>query len=184
MKNIRALRAPAPSPSEAAVRLGPATITSVDPVALEARLARGGTVVVRSALAFGYEPAVGDEVLVIGGEEGHFVIGVLASQGRAVLAFPGGLDVRAVGGVLRLAGDEGVSIESPEVAVRAGKLRMVAEAATMRFGSLAKRVRELFSVAAGQTHTVVEGSSFTQSKSATIQTEENVSINGKAIHLG
>jgi hypothetical protein len=30
----------------------------------------------------------------------------------------------------------------------------------------------------------VDGASFTQSKSATILTEEKVTINGKAIHLG
>jgi len=49
---------------------------------------------------------------------------------------------------------------------------------------LRRHVRDLLSLRAGKSHTVVDGSSFSQSKSATILTEEKVTINGKEIFLG
>jgi hypothetical protein len=88
------------------------------------------------------------------------------------------------GGVLRLAGEKGVAIDAPEIAMTSSKLRVIAGAVVQSFQSLRQRVSELLSVQAGQSHTIVEGTSHAQSKSATIVTEENVSINGKEIHLG
>ena len=69
-------------------------------------------------------------------------------------------------------------------AVRTGKLQVIAEAAVQRFSSLCQRVTELFSLHAGERHTVVDGTSHEQAKSAAIVTEEKMSINGKAIYLG
>ena len=65
-----------------------------------------------------------------------------------------------------------------------GKLRMIAGAAVQRFTSLCQRVTDLLSVQAGESQTVVEGTSYAQAKSATILTEDKVSINGKSIYLG
>ena len=172
----------APHPAEPS--LGPAEVVAVAPGRVEVALPGGARRHVRLALAYLYEPAVGDEVLVIGNATGHYVIGVLRGRGRAVLEVPGDLAVHAVGGKLRLRGDEGVDIDGREVAVRASKLELVATAVTQTFGSLRQRVRELLSVRAGQTHTVVEGSSYQQAKSAAILSEERVTINGRAIHLG
>jgi hypothetical protein len=45
-------------------------------------------------------------------------------------------------------------------------------------------VRELLTLRAGQTHTVVDGSAFSQSKSHAIVAEEKVTVNGKGIYLG
>lgn len=163
--------------------LGPAEVVSALPHELELRLPRGGLVRARLALAHSYEPRPGDEVLAIGNGEGHYVIGVLRGTGPVVLSFPGDAEVRA-GGVLTLAADRGVELSAPEISVQARKIGMIADQVMNTFTSLRQRVAELFSVHAGQSHTVVEGSAYSQSKSATILTEEKVAINGKEVHLG
>ncbi len=182
MNNVARLRTEAIE--EAGLHLGPAEITSCGPVEIEARVRKTGAVVrVRVALAHAYEPNVGDEVLVIGGPDGHWIIGVLTSTGRAVVSFPGDAEVRA-GGVLKLAGAKGVEIAAPRVELRASRLEAVASEVVHTFKSLRQRVSEIMSTHAGQAHTVVEGSMHTQAKSASILTEETVSINGKSVHLG
>jgi hypothetical protein len=164
--------------------LGPAEVVAVRPLEIEVRLSSGAEVPARLALAFPYEPAVGDEVLVIGNEGGHYVIGVLHGQGRTALAFKGDVDLRAEGGVLRLRSDKGVEVSAPKMTVITGALEQIAGAAMQKFASLRQTVTELLSVRAGQAHTIVDGSSFTQSKAHTILTEEKVTINGKDIYLG
>ena len=184
MSNVAALRSEWASAAPPRQYLGPAEVVDVLPHEIEVHLPSGGAVRARLALAFPYEPAIGDEVLVIGNEDGHYVIGVLSGQGRTALSFRGDVDLRAEGGVLRLSSDRGVEVDAPEVTVLAGKLQQIAGAVAQRFSSLRQTVTELLSVHAGQAHSVVEGSSFSQSKSATILTEGKVTINGKAIHLG
>lgn len=163
--------------------LGPAKVVRAAPGHLEISLPRGVEVSARLALAYAYEPAPGDEVLVIGNHEGHWIIGVVRGTGPAVLHFPADAELRA-GGTLRLAADRGVEIGAPELAVTTRKLRMIAAEVVHAFGELRQRVTSLLSVQAGQAHTVVEGSMHSQAKSATILTEEKVSINGKEVHLG
>ena len=92
--------------------------------------------------------------------------------------------MRAVGGRLRLSGDEGVVVSGPSMQVSVGKLELVARAVVERFVSLTQRVSDMLSVQAGKSHTVVEGTSYQQAKSATMLVHEKISINGKAIHLG
>jgi hypothetical protein len=165
--------------------LGPASVAGVvSPREVSIRLPDGVVACAQVALAFAYEPRPDDVVLVIGYPDGHYVIGVLHGTGTAVLAIPGNVELRAVGGEVVIAGDKGVRVEGPEVEVRAGKLRMLAGAALQKFEALRQHVTDLWSVQAGKTHTVVDGSMFQQSKSATILTEDKVTINGRAIHLG
>jgi len=52
------------------------------------------------------------------------------------------------------------------------------------FASLRQRVRELWSMHSGQSHSVTDGTSIAQANSTTIVSREKVTINGKAIHLG
>jgi len=163
--------------------LGPALVIAAAPARLEVELATGARVEACAALGFGYEPRAGDSVVVLGNEAGHYLVGVLASQGTGSLTFPGDLAVEA-SGTLRLRGVRGLEIEGPAMAVRVGKLSLLADAVTERFRNLRQRVVERLSVQAGETHTVVEGSSYTRAESATLLTKEKVSINGKAIHLG
>lgn len=164
--------------------LGPATVLEASGRDLEIELPDGAPAVAERALAQAYEAAPGDVLLVIGKAGRYYAIGVLHGAGRTVLAFQGDVAVRAVGGELSLSGDRGVSLEGPEVEIRAGKLRMIADAAVQKFTSMFQRVSALLSVRAGQAHTVVDDTSHTQARSASIVTEETVSINGKTVHLG
>jgi len=183
VSNVAILQRERAETSKARDYLGPADVTKVEPHEVEVRLPSGGLVRARVALAFTYEPQPNDVVLVIGNADGHYVIGVLHGAGRAVLGFPGDVELRA-GGVLHLAGDKGVRLDGPEIEVKAGKLRILADSVAQKFAELRQHVTNLLSVRAGRTHTVVDDSTYAQSKSATIVTEEKVTINGKSIYLG
>lgn len=164
--------------------LGPATVKGSAPCARVTLALRDGTELeAEVALAFQYEPGRGDTVLCIGNEEGFYVIGVLATAGRAVMTFPGDLELRAAG-ELTLRGEDGVRVEGPSMQVEVGRLELAARAVSQRFHSLRQTVTDLMSLRAGKTHTVVEGSSYTRAHDATLLTKDKVSINGKAIHLG
>ena len=136
------------------------------------------------ALAFPYRPALGDTLLVVGREGALYVIGVLEGTGATVLAFAGGVELRAQGGPLRLASDQTIELAAPEVLVQAGNLRLFAESAVEKLGTLYQHVRGLFRARAGESETLVDEGAITRAKSATILTEESMSINGKQIHLG
>jgi uncharacterized protein (DUF2345 family) len=175
---------PAHAAHAAGPALGPAEVTQVSPSEVEVRLKTGALVRAELALGYPYEACRGDVVLVIGDAGGHYVIGVLRGTGRSVLELPGDVDLRAVNGVLRLSGDKGVEVAGPDLSIQVSRLQVIAETAVQRFASLCQRVTDLLSVQAGQRHTVIEGSSHEQSKSATLLTEEKMTINGKAIYLG
>jgi hypothetical protein len=163
--------------------LGPAEVLRVSPAELEVALQNGRRASARIALGYSYEPRVGDELLVIGGADGHWVIGVLRGTGPSVVHFPADAELRAEG-KLRIEARRGVEISSPEVSVTSSKIKMVASEVVHAFTNLRQRVSELLSVQAGQSHTVVAGSMHSQSKSASILTEEKISLNGKEVHLG
>jgi hypothetical protein len=164
--------------------LGPARVTEAGAGGLRVELEDGAPVTATLALAFPYEPTAGDVVLVIGKRDRHYVIGVLHGTGRSVLAMQGDVELRAVNGVLTVAGDKGVQIEGPELEVSVGKLKMVAESVVQKFTNVYQHVKALLSVRAGETHTLVDDATFAKSKTATILTEEKMAINGKEIHLG
>ncbi|EYF08300.1 DUF3540 domain-containing protein [Chondromyces apiculatus] len=138
----------------------------------------------RMAMAFLYEPVAGDVLLVIGRGRHHYAIGVLSGTGKASLAFPGDVELRAEGGTLRLAGDRGVAIAGPALDVAVDRLGILAGDVVSKCTSLYQRVSALLSVRAGQSHTLVDDTAFTRAKSATLHTEETVTVNGKQIHLG
>lgn len=170
-----------PSPSE---YLGPARVTRALPHALEVEIRGGEAVPAQMALAYPYAPAEGDVLLVIGRGGEHWVIGVIQGTGKAALAFQGGVEISAEGGPITLKSDQGVAIRGPEVEVEAGKLHVLAGSVVERFASLYQRVRDAWSVRAGEAHTIVDGSSHLTAKEASIVTEETMSINGSEIHLG
>ncbi len=165
--------------------LGPGTVVAVSPAGLTVELPGRGQVKARLAVAFPYEPRVGDDVLVIGRADGaHWVIGVERSTGPASLTVHGDLEVKAVGGMLTLSADRGVAVGAPDVEIRTQKLRVFAESVLEHATSMAVRVRELYTLFAGQSNSVVEGTHVMQAKRAKVVTEETVSINGREIHLG
>jgi hypothetical protein len=164
--------------------LGPAQVVSVAPNEVEVEIRGGRRARAQMALSVAYEPSVGDVLLVIGKDDEHYVIGVLRGSGKTSLSFQGAVDLRATGGPLTLASDEGVVIHGPEVEVHAGKLQTFADSVVEKLGSLYQRVRDALDVHAGRTHTVVDDASFTTAKNAAIVTEETMTINGNEIHLG
>ena len=189
MSNVAHLKAVSPSTQLACAGLTQAEVIAEGPLSVTVALWSGSQptgeeVEAQLAVAFQYTPSAGDRVLVIGNDEGFYVIGVLAAQRRDHnLSFAGDVEVAATG-KLRLRGEQGVELTGPEVVGRAGKLEMMARSVTQHYDRVRQRVVELLSLQAGQTHTVVEGSAYTRAKSATLLTKEKVSINGKSIHLG
>lgn len=181
MSNVARLRID--EKQEVPMYLGPAKVVQAQAIIVEVELPQGTRAQARLALAYAYEPCVGDELLVIGNADGHWVIGVLHGQGPAVLRFPADAEISA-GGTLRMTADRGVEVRAQDFSVTTQKIRMIAAEVAHSFKTLRQRVQELWSVQAGQTHTVVEGSMHSQAKRATILTEEQVAINGKEVHLG
>lgn len=181
MSNVARLRIE--DKPDAPMYLGPAKVVQAAALTADVELPTGTRQTARLALAYTYEPRAGDEVLVIGNADGHWIIGVIQGTGPAVMRFPADAEISA-GGTLRLTADQGVEVRALDFAVTTQKIRMIASEVAHSFKNLRQRVQELMSVQAGQTHTVVEGSMHSQSKSASILTEEKVSINGKEVHLG
>ncbi len=163
--------------------LGPATLAAVDTLGVTLRLRDGTTTPATVALASPYQPTPGDTVLAIGSADGFYVIGIIDAQAAAKMVFPGDVELSA-GGSLRIHAVDEIELCGQNVTVRASKLEMAAREVVQRFDKLRQRVVDLLSVQAGTTHTVVEGSSYKQAQSATLLTQEKVSINGKTIHLG
>lgn len=182
MSSSAALRLDRTSP-QGNVSLGPAEVLTVAPDHVTVRLGSGEVARAQVALAFTYEPAVGDLALVAGDGAAHYVIGILNGSGKTTLDLPGDVDLRAQG-KLRLRSEAGVEIQAPKISLEARSLELLAGAVVERFRSLRQRISELYSVQAGEQHTVVEGSSRTQAKSAAILSEEKVTINGREVHLG
>jgi hypothetical protein len=165
-------------------RLGRGIVTSVAGAGVTVALADGRQVTAELALALPYAACEGDVLLVIGDDREFFVIGVLAGRGKTSLELPGDVSLRAVGGTLELSGDAGVRVTGPTVEVRADRLVSVARSVVETFSSLFQRVTEVLHVHAREEVTIVDEGSFKQAKTAAIQTEETITINGREIHLG
>lgn len=185
MSNVAVMREPRKAGDVAplvADHLGPARVVSVAPHEVCVDL-DGHEVPATLALAFPYRPALGDTLLVIGKGSNHYVIGVIHGTGQSALTLPGDVAIRA-SGELSLSGDRGVRLSGPEVALEAPTVRVTAGALIQKLTSAYQRVREMLSVHAGEQETVVDGAALTRAKSASVLTEESMSINGKQIHLG
>ena len=163
--------------------LGPAEVIEVAGAEITVRIGPDREVPAALALAYPYQPAVGDLLLVIG-EDDHYVIGVLHGRGTAELAFNSDVTLRALDGRLDLVGDRGVRIQGPELEIRTGMLRMLADRVYQNYNQMTQRVRKLFSFRAGTAHSSVDGTSLSKARTTKILSEEKVSINGRQIHLG
>jgi hypothetical protein len=166
-------------------RLARAVVVSVsDARSATVALPDGSVTTAAFAMAFPYEASAGDELLVIRDERETFVLGVLSGTGKTSLRIPGNVSLHAAGGELELAGDEGVRIRGPVVEVHADKLHTVARSVVETFTSFFQRVSEVLHVHARQQVSISDEGAYTQAKTASIQTEDTVTINGKEIHLG
>jgi hypothetical protein len=164
--------------------LGPAVVTAASAGEVKARLPGGAVVRAELALAFPYRPAAEDVVLVIGRGEAHYVIGVLRGAGETTLAFEGDVNLRAVRGKLRLTGDEGVQVQGREMEILVDAVKVVAGSMVQKLTSAYQRVSGLLQVRAGESQTIVDGTSMSKAKDGVILTEEKMTINGKQIYLG
>lgn len=178
MNNVQAI-----SPLVPRDYLGPAEVIAGGPLEIEIELPTGARVLAKLALAFPYRPIAADTVLVIGKGKAHYVIGVIHGSGETALSFSGDVSLRAAG-KLRIAGQEGVSIEGLRLEILVGAVSVVADSMVQKLTSAYQRVTGLLSVRAGSSHAVVDGASLSKSKSGLILTEETMTINGKQIHLG
>lgn len=180
--NVAPLR-PVPDSVRVEDYLGPAALVRAEGSELYVEIASGIEVRAELALAFPYEPLAGDVLLVIGKGTSFYVIGVLKGHGKSVIAIPGDARIE-VGGALDITAQRGVNVVSPSFEVHTSKLRLVAESAVETFTSALRRVRDLLTVQAGKSHTLVDDTAVTQAKSAAIVTQESVTINGREVHLG
>lgn len=164
--------------------LGPADVSAV--FAHEVRVTLPDGEVARAELAFAlpYAPAIGDTLLVIGRGAKHYAIGVIRGSGQTDLSFQGNVQLRAVRGTLSLAGDEGVEIRGRKLDVYTGALQMIAREVRQTFESVCQNVTSLLRVHAGESQTLVDKGTYTQAKSATLLTDEAVTINGREVHIG
>ena len=165
------------------VFLGPATVVDMAGAAPIVKVG-GERVRAQMALAYPYQPQVGDELLVIGKDGQHFVIGLLRATGEVALRFLGDVRLHAVAGTLQLQGDRGVEVTGDEVSVRSKKLTLSAGAIWQRANHFYHRVRDILDVHAGEKRELIDGDLSVQADRATTLTRGVTTINGKEVHLG
>jgi hypothetical protein len=136
------------------------------------------------ALAYPYQPAVGDTVLAAGQGANWYVIGVLQGSGKTTLMVPGDLELLAPRGRIRLMAGKGVQVKSPEVKITADKLELVARRVMEHFTDAVRWVKDTWQVRAGRIRTQVEGDYHVTAKRINERAEEDVKIDGTKINLG
>lgn len=165
--------------------LGPATVLEAGAGEVRVRLQAGHEVQAQLALAFLYQPVPGDVLLVVSHKGAHYGIGVLHAQGTPGVAVAGDLALHAVGGKLKLIGDEGIVLQtSGEASVQAKSLRTVAGRVVERLESVTRWVSGQISLRAGGVTRQIEGTEITQSKNSVHTAEESIKIDSHQVHLG
>ncbi|HEX5052275.1 MAG TPA: DUF3540 domain-containing protein [Planctomycetota bacterium] len=177
----------APAHAEAeATYLGPAEVLARDRTGVTVRLANATRDEVAAVLAFTfpYQPAPGDSLLVLAQGGRHYAVGVLAGSRPTSLEFQGDVDVRAVGGTLTLAGDDGVEVEAPRITLRAGVLRTIAHSVVEKAEQVHRWVKGLLAIRAGTSRRTVDGEDSTRCQDSVTLAKGTVKIDGDQLHLG
>lgn len=164
--------------------LGPARVISFDDTSAVVMIAGNGQAEVRFAFSMPYSPVIGDELLVIGKAGSFFAIGVLSGRGRTEMALQGDVEVRAVGGSLRLTGDRGVSVHSPEVTVQTGAMKTFARSIVEKADTASRWVRGLLRQRAGESQTVVDGEDYSCAETKVSLAAKVNKIDGGSVQLG
>ena len=144
----------------------------------------GAEVRAEMALAYPYQPVVGDELLVIGKDGRYYVIGLLHSQGEVALRFIGDVKLQAIAGKLELSGDDGVSVRGKAIELTSKKLSVLADSVVHRANTYYQRVKETLDVHAGDKRELVDGDISIRADRSSTVTRGVVTINGKEVHLG
>lgn len=137
-----------------------------------------------SALAFPYQPMVGDVVLAAGRAGQWYVIGVLKGGGATTLLVPGDLTLAAPHGQIKIAAAQGVEIRGPKIKLRAGRLDLIANSLSQRFQRATQWVKETLQVRVGRLRTRVDSSLDVSAERIRQRAKDDVKIDGKTIHLG
>jgi hypothetical protein len=136
------------------------------------------------ALAYPYQPAVGDTILAVGQGPTWFVIGVIQGSGNIRFIVPGDFEVIAPKGHITLFGGQGIHVKSPEVKITAGKLELVAKRFVEHFTDAARWVRNTWHVRAARVRLEVKEDYRLKANSINERAEDAVKIDGRKIHLG
>lgn len=135
----------------------------------------GESLTARLALAVPYQPASGDEVLLVGEDDRWFVIGVLRFADRAVVAYPVPVTVEST---------EGITVHAPRVTAEASRLEVFAGTLWQRVTTAFEWVRDLLQRRAGRSRTLVDGQDYTRTGRTIHKSKGDVQIDGDQIHLG
>lgn len=178
----------------AAGYLGPGRVLEVSPRGVLVRLEgadsaeatgpEGPQVLAALGFACPYQPAPGDELLIMGRSEHYYAVGVLSGANPGGLHFEGDLDLRAVGGTLTLSGDEGVEVEGQRITLRADALRTFAGSLSEKADEAYRWVKGLTTLRAGESRRVIEGEDYNQSHDSIHLAKGTVKIDGHQIHMG
>lgn len=166
-------------------RVGPAFVTIPEgrPGAVEIAMPDGERLWARLALAVPYRPAEGDEVLVIRGDEGAYVIGLLAGRGDITLRAPGALTIEAGRGLL-LKSASCVETAAPQVTIRAGRFDTIAHRIVQKARDFYGWISELFHLDTERLKATAQSDLELHGERARIQAKDTVTVDGQSIHLG
>jgi len=170
---------------ETGLYLGPATVSRAAGRRVQLRRpGHGAEEWAELALAFPYQPAPGDVVVVAAQEERAYVIGLLQGSGPSVLVFPGDVTLSAPRGAVRLDAAKGVMMSAPTVEMRAETIELEATTLTQRIQTVFQWVKDLLQVRAGRTRTVVDGTAHQLAERTFIRSEKETKVDGEKIYLG
>jgi hypothetical protein len=170
---------------ETGLYLGPATVCRAVGKRIQLRRPdQPGEEWAELALAFAYQPAAGDVVLVAAQEARIYVIGVLQGRGPSVLAFPGDVTLSAPHGSIHLDAALAVTTTAPSVEVRADSLDIEAKSLVQRFENAFQWVKDLFETKSGRSRAVTEGTHLQMAERTFIRSAKESKIDGEKIYLG
>lgn len=165
---------------ETTPRLGPARV--VDASGRRVRLEDGSWAEV--ALAYPYAPREGDLVLTISQEERSYVIGVLRGTGPTVLSFPADVRISAPNGTLAISSGKAVTVSAPTVETHADRIEMLGRTLVQKVADAYHWVRGFLHVRAGNTRTLVEGTSIQRAERSFVLADKEVRVDADRINLG
>lgn len=160
--------------------IGPAAVLEVDDQRLLLEMPDGPRWA-RLALAMPYEARPGDVVLA-GGEEDVYVIGVLHGTGPTCLNVPADFRIQA-GGRVQIIGTE-IELSASRMSIKADKLEIMARTVFEKLVYCYRWVKELIQTRAGRERTLIEGHQTVKAERIIHVAEKDVKIDGAKIHLG
>jgi len=163
--------------------LGPAQVVAIAGSTVQLETSTG-TRTATMALAQAYSAVVGDTVLAISRGEDWYVIGVIAGRGTTTFTAPGDIEFHAPCGRIEMLAKEGVFLKSDLGEIVATKLELTARHVFERFNDVTQWITETLHRRIGRMHTKVEGDYDLKAGRITELADEDVTIDGKTIHLG